>query len=76
MKQSDPAARSTITGDWLPSPDKAVWAMCDKCVDLDEKIGRYRRMSNSINDQFTIERIRELILDAEAQKAALHSEKK
>jgi hypothetical protein len=50
--------------------------MCEKCVDLDEKIGRYRRMSNSINDQLTIERIRELILDAEAQKAALHSEKK
>jgi hypothetical protein len=50
--------------------------MCEKCVDLDEKIGRYRRIANSINDQLTIERIIELILAAEAQRAALHSEKK
>jgi hypothetical protein len=50
--------------------------MCEKCVELDEKIGRYRRIANSINDGLTKERIEELIGDAEAQKAALHPEKK
>jgi hypothetical protein len=50
--------------------------MCEKCVELDEKIGRYRRISDSINDPITIERINQLIADTEAQKAALHPEKK
>jgi hypothetical protein len=50
--------------------------MCEKCVELDEKIGRYRRISDSINDELTIERIKAAIVEAEAQKAALHPEKK
>jgi hypothetical protein len=48
--------------------------MCDKCVELDEKIERYRRVSSSINDQLTIDRIKELIADLQAQKATLHPE--
>jgi hypothetical protein len=48
--------------------------MCDKCVELDEKIVRYRRISSSIMDQFRIDKIKELIADAEAEKATLHPE--
>jgi hypothetical protein len=47
-------------------------AMCDKCVEHDKKIERYRRVSSSINDQLTIDRLKKLIADLEAQKAALH----
>ncbi len=50
--------------------------MCDKCAELDETIRRYRRISDSINDQLTIDRIKGLIADLAAQKAALHPEEK
>ena len=46
--------------------------MCDKCTELDEKIDHYRRISRSITDQLTIDRINEVIAKYEAQKAALH----
>jgi hypothetical protein len=46
--------------------------MCDKCVERDKKIERYRRVSSSINDQLTIDGLKKLIADLEAQKAALH----
>ena len=46
--------------------------MCDKCVEHDKKIERYRRGSSSINDQLTIDGLKKLIADLEAQKAALH----
>jgi hypothetical protein len=46
--------------------------MCDKCTELDDRIERYLRISSSINDQLTIDRIKELIEDVRAQKAALH----
>jgi hypothetical protein len=48
--------------------------MCDKCVEHDKKIERYRRVSSSINDQLTIDGLKKLIADLEAQKAALHPE--
>ena len=48
--------------------------MCDKCAELDEKIERYRRVSSSINDQLTIDRLKALIEELHAQKAALHPE--
>jgi hypothetical protein len=48
--------------------------MCDKCAELDERIERYRRVSSSINDQLTIDRIKTLIEELQAQKAALHPE--
>jgi hypothetical protein len=44
--------------------------MCDKFIELDEKIARYRRISSTINDQLTIDRIKSLIVELEAQKAA------
>ena len=48
--------------------------MCEKCAELDERIERCRRVSSSINDQLTIDRIKSMIADLEAQKVALHRE--
>jgi hypothetical protein len=46
--------------------------MCDKCVELDKKIERYRRMSSSLADQITIDRIKTLIDELQTQKVELH----
>ena len=46
--------------------------MCDKCQELDKKIKQYERIAASINDQFTIDRIRALVEELRVQKAALH----
>jgi hypothetical protein len=46
--------------------------MCDKCVELDEKIAHYERIRSSINDQLTIDRIKELVEQMQAQKSDLH----
>jgi hypothetical protein len=46
--------------------------MCDKCQELDKKIEQYERIAASINDQFTIDRIRALVEELRVQKAALH----
>jgi FAD/FMN-containing dehydrogenase len=46
--------------------------MCDKCVELDGKIEHYERISASISDQLTIDRIKELVEQMKAQKSALH----
>jgi hypothetical protein len=54
--------------------DKRPVAMCEKCVEIDEKIARYRKLSSSVADQITIERVKALIEDLQAQKAALHLE--
>jgi len=48
--------------------------MCDKCQELDKKIEHYRRIAETITDQFTIDGIKSLIADMEALKAALHPE--
>jgi hypothetical protein len=46
--------------------------MCDKCDELDRKIEHYNRIAGSINDQLTIDRIKELVEEMHAAKAALH----
>jgi hypothetical protein len=46
--------------------------MCEKCVEIDKTIERYRRILHSINDQITVDRTKELIATLEGQKAALH----
>ena len=46
--------------------------MCEKCRELEKKIERLRRLTASINDQLTIDRLNQLIKDTEAEKAALH----
>jgi hypothetical protein len=43
--------------------------MCDKCAELDKKIEHYSRMLLSIGDQITVERIKAMIGDLQAQKA-------
>ena len=48
--------------------------MCDKCVEIDRLIDRYRKIQRSIGDQVTVDRTKELIGDLKAQKAALHPE--
>ena len=48
--------------------------MCEKCVEIDKTIERYRQIERSIMDQLTVDRTKELIADLEAQKAALHPE--
>ena len=48
--------------------------MCDKCVELDKKIERYRMLSSAVADQTTIERINGLIADLQVEKATLHPE--
>jgi hypothetical protein len=50
--------------------------MCDKCVELDNKIEHYRKITLSIGDQLTVERIKALIEDLQAQKVVLHPEQK
>jgi hypothetical protein len=46
--------------------------MCDRCRRLEQKIERYRKVVNSINDQLTIDRLNELIKDMEGEKARFH----
>jgi hypothetical protein len=46
--------------------------MCSKCQQLEKKIERYRKVTYSINDRPTIDRLNELIKDMEDEKAKLH----
>jgi hypothetical protein len=46
--------------------------MCEKCVEIDKKTDHYRRITASISDQLTIDRIDALVEKLEAEKAALH----
>jgi hypothetical protein len=47
--------------------------MCEKCKELDQKIEHYRRLSQSITNQPTIDRFQEAIRDLFDQKLALHT---
>jgi hypothetical protein len=46
--------------------------MCHRCVDIDAKIARYRRLANGINDRRMLESLTAFIADLEAEKIALH----
>ena len=48
--------------------------MCEKCIEIDKTIERYRRILLSISDHLTVDRTKQLITDLQAQKAALHPE--
>lgn len=48
--------------------------MCEKCVEIDKRLERYRRLLLSIADEATVDRAREMIADLESQKVALHSD--
>jgi hypothetical protein len=49
--------------------------MCEKCVEIDKKIERYRSILRSIREEATVEGAEKLIADPAAQKAALHLER-
>jgi hypothetical protein len=49
--------------------------MCDKCGELDGKIELYERIRLSIADQVTVDRIKELVAEINAQKDKFHPEK-
>jgi hypothetical protein len=46
--------------------------MCEKCVDIDEKIERYRQLLTRIDDQIAHTGIGELIAELIAKKEELH----
>ncbi len=49
--------------------------MCEKCIEIDQKIERYRRIQQFILDPYTVDQTKELVAELEAQKAALHPER-
>jgi hypothetical protein len=48
-------------------------AMCEKCKELDGRIDHYRRLSQSITNQPTIDRFQEAIRELFDQKLDLHT---
>jgi hypothetical protein len=46
--------------------------MCEKCIELDKQIERYRRLAAGINDQLVIAELNAAIKQAQKQKDALH----
>jgi hypothetical protein len=46
--------------------------MCDKCVELDQKIARYRQLSVQLPDPIITEEAGKLIEEMQAKKAELH----
>ena len=51
-------------------------SMCAKCLELDNKIARYHQLALRVLDAQTVGTLAKLIAEAEAEKAALHPEKK
>jgi hypothetical protein len=48
--------------------------MCDKGIELDRKINRYRQITERVLDPLLAEGVGKLIKEAKAEKAALHRE--
>ncbi|MEZ0058946.1 hypothetical protein ABIF26_004454 [Bradyrhizobium elkanii] len=46
--------------------------MCEKCIELDEKIEHYRAVQSRITDEIALEGITELIAELLDKKAKLH----
>jgi hypothetical protein len=63
-------------GYWAAPRANADPLMCEKCVEIDDRIATYQRIASRITDQPTIVGTKRLIADLQAQKAALHSERK
>jgi hypothetical protein len=70
-----PLSRLIHIGQFCPPTRECGSAMCEQCIKLDAKIEHYRRITGSITDRLTIERINELIKSMTAEKAALHPER-
>lgn len=50
--------------------------MCSRCVEIDAKVARYRRLANGINDREMLERLMAFIIELDAEKLSLHSNDK
>jgi hypothetical protein len=48
--------------------------MCDKCIELDRKINRYRQITERVPDPLLAEGLSKLIEEAKAEKVTLHRE--
>ena len=49
--------------------------MCEKCDALDERIRKYQAMAARVLDQQTLDGIKHLVQEMEAQKKALHPDR-
>jgi hypothetical protein len=67
----DPPLASTGDRDCC-SPAENGGAMCKKCVELDDKIAHYKRISTYVTDQLTLNGIAGLIKQMQSEKSALH----
>jgi hypothetical protein len=69
-----PCDRNVITGNAgkCSRLNYGSGTMCDKCVDIDKAIERFRNVQRSILDQVTLDRAKEMIAELEAKKVALH----
>jgi hypothetical protein len=47
--------------------------MCEKCLQIDKTIERFRRIKRSISEQLTVEKAKQVIVDLEVERATLHS---
>lgn len=50
--------------------------MCEKCVEIDAKIERYRMVQSRILDRIAVDGIANLIAELLAKKAELHPDQK
>ncbi len=50
--------------------------MCDQCKPIDRLLFKYRQARDSIDDELALSLLAEVIADLEAEKIALHPERK
>lgn len=56
--------------------EAGIGKMCHRCDEIDEKIARYRKLTNSVSDVATLEHLNSFILALEAEGAELHLSRK
>jgi hypothetical protein len=50
--------------------------MCEKCAEIDKRIERFQRIVDRFTDPQMVEALTSTIAELEAQKAALHPDRK
>jgi hypothetical protein len=61
--------------DWRLATRERGPTMCEKCVEIDDKIEHYQRMASRMTDQAMRDGNKDLIEQMKAQKVALHPER-
>jgi hypothetical protein len=75
LSLSQPQRNKTAASASYQSTTHEMWNWkCEKFVEIESKIERYRRLSSGLTDEATLDGIRKLIEQMKAQKAALHPE--